>query len=153
MALMATNDKPKGAIMINVETSSLTDTALDYAVALSDHRLVRCDPMGFISGTESGYWVWEDDDPTKKTVYQKIGREYSPSTKWDQGGVILERLRKMSLHQFWIESDGPNVHIMAWLDKHTCIKGYGPTLLIAAMRCYVAACKGESIELPVSLAP
>lgn len=108
--------------------------------------------MGFGSGSEAGYWVWNEAGPSKQK-YMLIGREYNPTQNWNQGGPILERLREMAGHQFLIESDGPNVHIMAWLDKHTCIKGYGPTLLIAAMRCYVAACKGETIELPVSLAP
>ena len=138
--------------MIQVEANTLTDVALDWAVANCEGLPVRSDPMGFGSGSEAGYWVWNEAGPSKQK-YMLIGREYNPTQNWNQGGPILERLREMAGHQFLIESDGPNVHIMAWLDKHTCIKGYGPTLLIAAMRCYVAACKGETIELPVSLAP
>lgn len=137
--------------MMKSEVNALTGKALDWAVAKHDGRPIRWDPMGFNTGPEAGYWVWDEGNGSKP-VFELIGREYSPSTIWAQGGPIVEKLRGLSKHNFFIESDGPNVHVMAWVTQHLFFSGYGPTLLIAAMRCYVAAQSGNEIDLPALLA-
>ena len=69
------------------------------------------------------------------------------STDWSQGGPIIERERMdvgihTPTHQ-WCASTYPSVTVFA--------RGYGPTPLIAAMRCYVASKLGEEVEVPDEL--
>ena len=65
-----------------------------------------------------------------------------PSTDWAQGGPIIERERielRGDGDGGWIAYDNLNP------------EQYGPTPLIAAMRCYVASKLGEEIEIPEEL--
>jgi Protein of unknown function (DUF2591) len=67
---------------------------------------------------------------------------YSPSTDWAQGGPIIEmhisRLEDLS-------DDG-------WEACGFGFVAYGPTPLIAAMRCFVASKLGDEVEIPDELA-
>ena len=70
---------------------------------------------------------------------------YSPheySNDWAQGGPIIEREKIEVLYE----------HDLRWVAvPQKGIESYGPTLLIAAMRCYVASKMGDDIELPEEL--
>jgi hypothetical protein len=81
-------------------------------------------------------------------VAKAIG-EYKPtpvpnySTDWAQGGPIIER-------------EGISIEYAADPEKWcACIMAdqevYGPTALIAAMRCYVASKLGDEVEIPEEL--
>jgi hypothetical protein len=104
-----------------MKTSELTGAALDWAVHVALH------------GACEGY------------------AEYEYSTNWSQGGPIIER-EKIDL-QCW------DAHSMPWkasMDGDTdagiaLYVEYGPTPLIAAMRCYVASKLGDEIDLPKEL--
>ena len=87
-------------------------------------------------------------------VAKAIG-EYRPvavpnySTNWAQGGPIIER-----------EGIATSPHdTLGWasFQSHTAIDGviykdyFGPTPLIAAMRCYVASKLGDTVEIPDEL--
>ena len=110
-----------------MKTSELTGIALDWAVA-------KCE------GLE---WLFE-----------KFGIESPPgasfSTDWSQGGPIIERE--------WLDlTPWPNEsrEDMWWhCQQHDsggdCAQ-YGPTPLIAAMRCFVASKLGDDIEIPEGL--
>ena len=67
------------------------------------------------------------------------------STDWAQGGPIIER------EEIYLN---PNNGNDLWYAEHT-IQGskgeFGPTPLIAAMRCYVASKLGDEVELPEEL--
>jgi hypothetical protein len=109
-------------IKIKLKTSELTGAALDWAVA-------KC---------ELGEAINEVDDP------------HFYSTDWAQGGPIIERE--------WLDvTPWPNEsrEDMRWHcqqhDTANDFAQYGPTLLIAAMRCYVASRVGDEIELPEEL--
>jgi hypothetical protein len=67
---------------------------------------------------------------------------YTPSTDWSQGGPIIER------EKIAIDWDGA-----AWCasDNVNPIACYGPTPLIAAMRCYVASKLGDTVDIPEEL--
>jgi hypothetical protein len=75
----------------------------------------------------------------------------SYSTDWAQGGPIIEE-EKIDI-QCW------SVHSMPWkasIDGDTdagvaLYVEYGPTPLIAAMRCYVASKLGDDINIPEEL--
>ena len=71
-------------------------------------------------------WWWED---------------YSPSTNWAQGGAIIEREGLTITHQQnqWAAQTDDDLF------------AFGPTPLIAAMRCYVASVLGAKIDVPVEL--
>jgi hypothetical protein len=64
------------------------------------------------------------------------------STNWAQGGPIIER------EKIAIDFDGA-----AWCasDSHKPLANYGPTPLIAAMRCYCASKLGHEVDVPDEL--
>lgn len=71
------------------------------------------------------------------------------STNWSQGGPIIER------EEIALEPMTHDEHGDGWLATRVegpavCME-FGPTQLIAAMRCYVASHLGDEIELPEEL--
>lgn len=66
------------------------------------------------------------------------------STDWAQGGPIIER------EAIALTTQLTNKDWMA-VSFHGDIDGFGPTPLIAAMRCYVASKLGDEIEIPEEL--
>lgn len=124
-----------------MDTSELTGPALDWAVSAAlkyGYEIVDGAPVtGATTYTAEGLWfdeVWE------------------PSTDWSQGGPIIERenitmMRTISGSEFgWIAwkngERGPHKNEFSQ---------YGPTQLIAAMRCFVVSVLGEEIEVPEEL--
>ena len=109
-----------------MKTNELTGAALDWAVA-------KCEePVG-------GYKAWVHADFIKGIV--PAGCRYS--TDWLVGGPIIEREMIATsrggsyAENFWMASRGfSNERI------------YGPTPLIAAMRCYVASKLGDEVGVP-----
>lgn len=127
-----------------MKTSDLQGAALDWAVATCEGLPIRKDPMGFKTGSEAGYWVW---DSAPKGMQTKIGLGYSPSTSWTQGGPILER-------EFIYVFGHDIVGSAAWSAslRHGRFVEEGPTPLIAVMRAYLASKLGDEIEIPAELA-
>ena len=87
---------------------------------------------------------------------------YSPSTNWAQGGPIIEResiyvLRERAGFQgrrLWAATSGANKAIGLDEDSVKLYRGafyFGPTPLIAAMRCYVASKLGDEVYIPKEL--
>lgn len=113
-----------------MKVSDLCGASLDWAVA-------KCEGEDYIA--ESGV--------------NGIGfsyEAYRPSTDWNQGGPIIERMGEAGLvlqrgspfagnQRWWTSQDSPNRFF------------HGPTPLIAAMRCYVASKLGDEIEIPKEL--
>ena len=71
----------------------------------------------------------------------------SPSTDWSQGGPIIEREHISIIdcdgYDFW-RADKMNAQAQV-------VTAYGPTPLIAAMRCLLAAKLGDVVEIPEEL--
>jgi hypothetical protein len=126
--------------MKTVKTSELTGAALDWAVAkcwYNDRHVeltegktgvrVLRDPS--YSGTEHSHWF-----------------VFFASTDWSQGGPIIER-EKISLLAFGL------VDWKATFDYggSSTSDQYGPTPLIAALRCYVTSKLGDNVEIPEEL--
>ena len=109
---------------MKVKINELTGAALDWAVA-------KCD------GHDMEYFQVVD--------------AYLPSTDWAQGGPIIEResislaCRPKDARGLWCAVLGPNRFLSPDFE------GYGPTPLIAAMRCYVASKLGDEVEIPEEL--
>ena len=68
------------------------------------------------------------------------------STDWSQGGPIIER-EKLDLE--WKSIAGCRAKY-EWLDE-PFHEAHGPTLLIAAMRCYVMSKLGDTVGVPEEL--
>jgi hypothetical protein len=98
-----------------MKTSELTGATLDWAVAKCEGYRLDLVPEG----------------------------EYTPSTNWAQGGLIIELM-------------GMNIILTNKTDKEpwaACLTHYidGATPLIAAMRCYVAYRMGDEVDVPEEL--
>lgn len=105
-----------------MKTNELTGAALDWAVS---------------KALQPGYEDWR--------TTEHVRQGFNPSTDWAQGGPIIERER-ISVGTFENE----------WSADVTAgptgfVRGFGPTPLIAAMRCYVASTLGAEVELPEGL--
>ena len=72
---------------------------------------------------------------------------YCPSTDWAQGGPIIERERILIQPEIGKEGCGNAWNAISMRDT----EAYGPTPLIAAMRCLVASKLGGEIEIPEEL--
>ena len=121
---------------MRIKTSELTDRALDWAVVSIE--CARSAPFKSIPAILNG---------TVRIFRADIGAHsmpVSPSTDWAQGGPIIERGK--------ITWDGMAARI--FLSERNCsVCVYGPTPLIAAMRCYVASKLGDEVEIPEELTP
>ena len=124
-----------------MKTSELTDHALDWAVA-SIEKL----PMDLL--------VWEYGLPViKRTLFghtDTLRCEFS--TNWSQGGPIIER-EFITCGWDWNHEAGH----MGFAEKRNSVPPFhshrhtGPTILIAAMRCYVASRLGNEVNIPEEL--
>jgi hypothetical protein len=83
---------------------------------------------------------------------------WSPSTNWAQGGPIIER-EGISVMLSFRDSyaEGANAKPSGWCARKYQYGvlseplSYGPTPLIAAMRCFVASKLGDDIDVPNEL--
>jgi hypothetical protein len=120
-----------------MKTSELTGAALDWAVA-------KCESIE-VSGNKRGLIFNALLTLGHISRGQSSHQAYSPSTNWAQGGPIIEA---------WAIDVG--TYRGAWrAARHVGILptyGYGPTPLIAAMRCYVASKMGDTVEVPEGIA-
>lgn len=124
--------------MTTLKTSELTGAALDWAVA-------KCEGKEAIKVQGLGGAV---------CLFKTVGYDptpWQPSTDWEYGGPIIEREKL----QITTERDGgwvssiPRAIEIGGYRKY--IFTYGPTPLIAAMRCYVASKLGDDVDVPEEL--
>ena len=117
---------------MRMKTAELTGAALDWAVELA-------------SGTHwsaNGYFIYGGSCSASAQYTDKCA---SYSTDWAQGGPIIERAG--------ICLDAPAPGDIEWTAMSGLFRSmtFGPTLLIAAMRCYVASKLGDEVEIPKEL--
>lgn len=129
---------------MQVKTSELTGAALDWAVAKAD---------GSLPFDKDGAVCWRDDE--RGNV---IRAAWTPSTDWSQGGPIIKRellavdpvTDAMAFSPAFYAMGGTHGWVAAACREGHCY-AYGPTPLIAAMRCYVASKLGDEIDIPEEL--
>ena len=124
-----------------MKTSELTGAALDWAVAIAEgFKPSQLYISKWPNSPASIYTRTFDDDGNPDGYMTGPDRLYS--RKWEAGGPIIER------EKIAIDFDGA-----AWCasDNHRPLANYGPTPLIAAMRCYVASKLGEDVSIPEEL--
>ena len=117
--------------MTKLKVSSLTNEQLDW--------LVSC-----LEGNTLDIYRWLDTRERYKDFWY--------TSNWKQGGPIIER-EGISLSYLYVTDDPFR---WAATQKPTLKKVkpdsvYGPTPLIAAMRCYVASRLGDEVEIPEEL--
>ena len=115
---------------MKIRTSELTGAALDWAVA-------KC--IGHRVAANYGSYIRIYLPDPKQSGYTLA---FCPSTNWEQGGPIIEREKLDILYE----------HDLRWVAiPQKGVEYYGPTPLIAAMRCYVASKLGSEVEIPKEL--
>jgi len=110
-----------------MKTSELIGPALDWAVAKCrvTNPIAEFDYF-FIKNHENGHGHY--------------------STDWSQGGPIIER------EKIKVDPRKGNWEATIWNEPQIRNPSYGPTPLIAAMRCFVASKLGDEVEIPEELA-
>lgn len=111
---------------MKTRTNTLTGAALDWAVAKCEGR---SEPE-VVNNFAVAWYTWGS------THY---------STNWSQGGPIIER----ESIRTWPKGGGWAAE--SFVPNQQGIECVGPTILIAAMRCFVASCLGDEIDVPDDL--
>lgn len=125
--------------MKTIKVSEASGAALDWLVA-------KCE--GRKPGTYGGV-VRATAHPDCPDSAPMFGPELRYSTDWAQGGPIIER-EHIGFNYYHVPIH-PSVQ-PRWEAQHgSGVFEYGPTALIAAMRCYVAAKLGDEVEVPEEL--
>jgi hypothetical protein len=122
---------------MKIKTNELTDRALDWAVA-------KCE------GPDSVASCYYDDQPL--WLEEAPIPEWKPSTDWSQGGPIIERekITSLCIDNDWCAVKGIK-YAVTGREPDTLIRVFGPTPLVAAMRCYVASKLGDIIDISEEL--
>ena len=112
-----------------MKTSETTPIQIDWLVAKCEDQ-----PL-YWNAADSTFYMGDGE------LWMRMRGDncYCPSTDWIQGGPIIERegIDLQCQNQgLWCADLGLDSSI------------YGPTPLIAAMRCYVASKLGDEVELP-----
>lgn len=114
-----------------LKTETLIGKALDWAVAkIEDELPLQNTPMGLKM-------------PPAQFSDESI---YSPSTDWAIAGRIIER-EKLTLGYYGAPDAQMPCSSLFRDGKHLNME-FGDTVLIAAMRCYVASKLGKAIDVP-----
>lgn len=114
-----------------MKVSELTGIALDWAVAICELK----QHLASLGKTPN-------HEQCDSTALSKIRLGMGYSTNWALGGPIIERE---------LVTVGPNPFGPGFAANKKDIDMYGPTPLIAAMRCYVTSKLGDDIEIPEEL--
>jgi hypothetical protein len=119
----------KGENEMKIKTADAKDAALDWLVAKCEG--VKVEKIMELSLWSSANW-------------------HKYSTNWAQGGPIIEREK---INYAWLTKQDLGME-----PEHYCVAHsdgsyarYGPTPLVAAMRCYVASKLGDEVEIPKEL--
>jgi hypothetical protein len=130
---------------MKIKTSELTGRALDWAVATCEGRAPLYD-MHSHGRIWRGWWLSKGGEYEELPYY---------STDWAQGGPIIEREKLCIGYRYQCDPAYCNLldrDIICW--ARTTAGGYlkyGPTPLIAAMRCYVTRKLGDEVDVPEEL--
>ncbi len=121
-----------------IKVSEATPSQINYLVA-------KIEGVKFTLAQVYGLW---------SVVIEYNYRLYEPATDWSQGGPIIEE-EGISLTSYLDEEDP------YWIGSVECqyknfnatayYEEYGPTPLIAAMRCYVTSKLGDTVDVPEEL--
>ena len=117
-----------------MRTQDLIGAQLDWAVAKAEGDLY---PQGDVMVLEGKLFSIEPGDYETSDRWRK----YSPSTDWNLAGPIIEQegIGLMPSGTAYFERNGGTFY------------SYGPTPLVAAMRCFCVSRLGDEINIPEEL--
>lgn len=130
---------------MKIKVSGATGPVLDWMVAKALGALDSTITVG--TATTKAMVL----DGPHGPVDMRTGAYFRPPTDWSQGGPIIER-EKITLAYLKVEG------VIRWEARYFDDAGrfrsceYGPTPLIAAMRCYVTSKLGGEVDVPEELA-
>jgi hypothetical protein len=110
---------------MKIRASDLTDDALDWAVTRANYEI------------------------NHEAVWEKSRSQCKYSTDWAEAGPLIER-EEISVVKCYI-TGGWTAKMLHKMTHRPVAVEDGPTALVAAMRCYVAQCLGDIIEVPDEL--
>ena len=115
------------------KTAELTGAYLDLAVAMAEGKEAPCIRQPLLLGQRATCSIF-----THSGMAENV---FAPSSDWRDGGPIIDRMDICiegggGCRAAEIRNDGPGR------------TQFGPTTLIAAMRCYVASVFGDEVDLP-----
>ena len=116
---------------MKIKVSEATNNQLDYLAA----KVLNLPIEDGVVHTGEFYW---DEEGLQWEV------EWSPTTNGAQGVPIIER------ELLCINPDSPRNQWMAITNSAELMQ-FGPTPLVAAMRCFVTSKLGEEVEVPDEL--
>lgn len=126
--------------MKTIKVSEATNIQLNWLVAEAELDLDRNEDCSrYID--HKGRVMWERGD---------LSWVFTPSTDWSQMGPIIDNIDGVLMKR-WVES---NREGKCQVEIHNYIGdwiSFGPTLCVAAARCYVASKLGETVEVPEEL--
>ena len=119
---------------MKIKTADLIDTPLDWAVA----QCLGVTPVAVKKNYSEGWLLYSHPSATVPLEY---------SSRWAQGGPIIER-ECMDILCLAGGDDGWQAD--KYLHTEQVIR-FGPTPLIAAMRCFVASRLGDEVDISEEL--
>ena len=134
---------------MKIKTSELVGPALDWAVAKCNGTALVLAPF---TGAKNFVMVGQNGGATSYT--------YEPSKSWAQGGPIIERgkINVVRCNDMYFPKGNEfgDYYEQLWRAEPYDMDSisqrfYGPTPLIAAMRCYVYSEIGNEVEIPEEL--
>jgi hypothetical protein len=140
---------------MKVKVCDATPVQLNWMVAMAEgDRVYRprigrpsdWDREAYLRDGSDNRWVVRVQNPK---VAHYVDWTYCPSRNWMEGGPIIER------EGINLDNYAKNPNWSAWTPAPERDSGeaqaYGPTPLIAAMRCYVASKLGDTVDVPEEL--
>ncbi len=126
---------------MKVKVAEASGRVLDWLVA----KCERADNLRRNVHRFNNDWIldWPRDQEGKTPRVEYLA-EFSPTNSWAQGGPIIER-EKISI--IFLDSNGVVARTTAYPPEYH----YGPTALVAAMRCYATSRLGPEVEVPDKL--
>ena len=118
---------------MKIKTADLIGPALDWAVA-------EC-----LEATRIQLYEYNGRRMIRVSLPEGIHAPWEPSRYWGQGGPIIER---GNIDLISPTPSDPLWQAMQWRFAHGA---KGPTPLVAAMRCLVAANLGDEVDIPEEL--
>lgn len=133
---------------MKIKTSELTSAALDWAVA----QALGVTPAILYGSDDKTPHIF-DADLLEMEV--DSGADFDPTTNWGLAGPIIEREKlcvgyQHQLDPAYVPLLDPATVCWARTTAGGYLK-YGPTPLIAAMRCFVTKALGDEVEVPEEL--
>lgn len=133
---------------MKIKTQDLIGPPLDWAVAKAQDIHVEVTGIYRYLGRVNQELVGFRCYAGERNEFGAV--EFTPSTDWSQGGPIIER-EQLTINYYGFDNppywSAQSLHLH-YPKQFGCV---GPTMLIAAMRCYVASKLGDEVDVPEEL--